>query len=387
MTQKMTPQNLSRLVMSYVAETISEEDSKILDQWRAANPGNEAMFLRLISAREFGRQYSSWKAVGRDRPLADMKARISRGRRVVTIISGIAAAIAVFFCGAFLGTRINHEKYARLVSDLARNETAIIHPGETKAILTTTSGDVIDVSNNIPVRVPSKESTGKFRKNRLDRENLNSLSIPRGGEFHITLEDGSEVWLNAQTTLKYPEIFSDTLRFVELVGEGYFKIAKDQSRPFIVKTGNQLVRVYGTEFNINSYDEDSQILTTLVDGSIALMSDEPNSAELMITPGHQAVFNKDDGDTFISQVNTEVVTSWRSGMFIFENQTLDKIMKQLSRWYDFDFSFLDDKSPGIVFRGRIHRYSSFGDVLEIIEQSGNLKLEVSGKTLYISQIK
>lgn len=373
--------------MSYVAETISEEDSKVLDQWRKASPGNEAMFLRLTSAQEFDKQYSSWKAVATDRPLADMKARISRGKRAVVIISGIAAAIAIFACGAFLGTRFNDEKYSKLVSELNRNETSFIHPGETKAILTTASGDVINVSKCSPVTVASNGLSGKSRKGKQDRENLNSLSIPRGGEFHITLEDGSEVWLNAQTTLKYPEAFSDTLRFVELVGEGYFKIEKDPSRPFIVKTGNQLVRVYGTEFNINSYDEDSQILTTLVNGSIALMPDEPNTAELMITPGHQAIFNKVDGNTIISQVNTEVVTSWRNGMFIFENQTLDKIMKQLSRWYDFDFSFLDNKAPEIVFRGRIPRYSSFGDVLEIIEQSGNLKLEVNGKTLYISQTK
>ena len=145
------------------------------------------------------------------------------------------------------------------------------------------------------------------------------------------------------------------------------------------------LQVHGTEFNVMSYAEDQFVYTTLVEGSISICPDNSNPSELILTPGHQAVFAKADCSTSVQRVKTEVVTSWRNGMFVFEDQTLDRIMRQLSRWYDFTYAFSGDDVASTVFMGRMPRYGTFGEVLDILERSGNLSFRVSGKQIMISR--
>ena len=166
-------------------------------------------------------------------------------------------------------------------------------------------------------------------------------------------------------------------------GEAYFKIAKDEERPFYVETGKQLVQVYGTEFNIRSYNEDENIYTTLVNGSIALSKTDDKSGRLMLTPGHQVLFNKENKITSVRSVDTEVITSWRHGRFVFEEQKLEQIMIELSRWYSFDFIFESDNLRQIVFMGSIPRYSDFSTTLAILEKSGGIRFKVDGEIVTI----
>ena len=181
--------------------------------------------------------------------------------------------------------------------------------------------------------IPNKEE---------DRIALNNLEIPRGGEFHIILEDSTEVWLNAESSLKYPEYFTESSREVEISGEAYFKVAKDAKRPFYVKSAGNRIKVYGTEFNISSYADEECVYTTLVKGSISLQPQNSNDAELFLTPGHQAIFAKADSSTSITTIKTDVITSWKDGMFVFEDKTLAQIMKSLARWYDFSYEFANE---------------------------------------------
>jgi ferric-dicitrate binding protein FerR (iron transport regulator) len=165
---------------------------------------------------------------------------------------------------------------------------------------------------------------------------------------------------------------------VKVEGEAYFKVAKNEKRPFFVETAGQMVRVYGTEFNINSYGENKSVYTTLVNGKISLYPIESPKAELILTPGNQAIFSKRDASTSVHRVDPEVMTSWRNGKFVFEEQTLEQIMQTLSRWYDFTFEFKNNSIAATEFAGSMSRYSNFNDVLKILEQSGNLKFKVSG---------
>ena len=198
------------------------------------------------------------------------------------------------------------------------------------------------------------------------------------------MEDSTEVWLNAESSLKYPEYFTDSSREVEISGEAYFKVAKDAKRPFYVKSAGNRIKVYGTEFNISSYADEECVYTTLVKGSISLQPQNSNDAELFLTPGHQAIFAKADCSTSITTIKTDVITSWKDGMFVFEDKTLAQIMKSLARWYDFSYEFANEKVANTVFMGRIPRYGKFGDVLEILEKSGNLRFAADGKRIIIS---
>lgn len=200
----------------------------------------------------------------------------------------------------------------------------------------------------------------------------------------MELEDGSEVWLNSASQLVYPEHFASAERRVKVKGEAYFKVAKDSERPFYVETDGQLVRVYGTQFNVRSYNEDSDVKTTLVEGSIALSKMSGNGGEVLLTPGHQSSFKKSSEVLSVHSVDTDVVTCWRNGKFVFENQDLESIMQDLSRWYNFDYSFANAKLKKIVFMGSIPRYAEFSTALAIIEKSGGIKFKVTGNKVEIN---
>jgi ferric-dicitrate binding protein FerR (iron transport regulator) len=213
---------------------------------------------------------------------------------------------------------------------------------------------------------------------------MNNLATPRGGEFKVTLEDGTEVWLNAETTLRYPDTFDGNERRVEVSGEAYFKVAHDSSKPFYVVSGKQEVRVYGTEFNIHAYPDEADIYTSLVTGSISLKPVVGNGSELMLTPGHQAVFSNADASAKVRTVDTDIVTSWRSGTFVFEGQNLDQIMKTLSRWYNFEYEFTDRSLAHTEFMGSIPRYGNFGEVIEIFNRMGGISLHQYGHKVIVS---
>ena len=144
------------------------------------------------------------------------------------------------------------------------------------------------------------------------------------------------------------------------------------------------VRVYGTEFNIHAYTEDKQIYTTLGSGSIAMQPLDGSKAELVLTPGHQAIFHKKDFSTSIRSVDTQAATSWHTGRFSFEEQTLAQIMRTLARWYKFDYTFEDERLADIVFKGSAPRYANLSEVLSILEKSGGIKFGVKEEKIIIS---
>ena len=377
--------------MRRISGTIGEEEAKLLDDWRNADPVNEATYRRLLDSTFLEREWRRMKSVDVARPLADMQAKIRRGntRRLVNVwkYAGIAAAVVIgFIVGGVVFFR--HDPQLPLtVEGTGERETALyasqIHPGETKATLTTDDGQVI----NLGADAAGNEKAMKKRRERekpVGVPRLNHLATPRGGEFEITLEDGTKVWLNAESQLSYPDTFRSDERRVILKGEAYFRVARNEEKPFYVESDGQLVRVYGTEFNIRTYEEDAAVYTTLISGSVALQAAGKLNAELFLTPGRQAVFDKKEASAFVRTVDTEVVTGWRRGLFVFEEQNLGQIMAALARWYNFDYEFTDNVLSETVFMGSVPRYGDFNEVLEILEKSGGVKFRMNGKTVTVS---
>ncbi|RGV19852.1 FecR family protein [Odoribacter splanchnicus] len=384
-------EEIARLILRRISGTIGEEEAKLLDDWRNADPVNEATYRRLLDSTFLEREWRRMKSVDVARPLADMQAKIRRGntRRLVNVwkYAGIAAAVVIgFIVGGVVFFR--HDPQLPLtVEGTGERETALyasqIHPGETKATLTTDDGQVI----NLGADAAGNEKAMKKRRERekpVGVPRLNHLATPRGGEFEITLEDGTKVWLNAESQLSYPDTFRSDERRVILKGEAYFRVARNEEKPFYVESDGQLVRVYGTEFNIRTYEEDAAVYTTLISGSVALQAAGKLNAELFLTPGRQAVFDKKEASAFVRTVDTEVVTGWRRGLFVFEEQNLGQIMAALARWYNFDYEFTDNVLSETVFMGSVPRYGDFNEVLEILEKSGGVKFRMNGKTVTVS---
>lgn len=293
-------------------------------------------------------------------------------------MTAAAAAVVILIVGALYITRgywleSNHVTHPQLT---AQTE---IKPGSTQAILTLDDGRKISLgadeqANETAIQEATNEKS----------VTANCISTPRGGEFKVTLEDGTEVWLNAASRLRYPETFNGNERRVELDGEAYFKVAKNNMKPFYVVSGGQEVRVYGTEFNIHAYSDESKIYTTLVSGSISLRPITMQKSELMLTPGHQAVFDKTTSAASVHREDVEMVTGWRNGVFVFENQDMRQIMRTLSRWYNFDYEFTDQHVANVEFMGSVPRYGSFQEVVAIFDKVGGIRITQQGNKVIVS---
>lgn len=302
-------------------------------------------------------------------------------RRLLWQVSS-AAAVLLFITSTLLYLNTRPDV---VLSEKQETEmyAAQIRPGETKAVLMLNNGVELELGAD---QEKNQVAIQQIRTVSKKEKILNNLTTPRGGEFKITLEDGTQVWLNAESQLIYPDTFSANERRVILKGEAYFEVVKDEQKPFYVESNGQVVRVYGTEFNVRSYEEDADIYTTLVSGRVSLQSMNGNEAELILTPGKQAVFDKRQRSTSVRPVDTQVVTSWRRGMFVFEEQNLEQIMRDLSRWYNFSYEFKDTSLRETVFMGSVPRYGDFNEILEILEKSGGVKFRVKDRVVIISAL-
>lgn len=208
---------------------------------------------------------------------------------------------------------------------------------------------------------------------------FNTISTPRGGQYQINLPDGSRVWLNAASSLKYPVAFNGNERLVELRGEAYFDITHDQTKPFRVKSGTQVVEVFGTEFNINSYENEPVIKTTLLSGSVKVLQ-VLNNSSAFLKPGQQSN-TSNNGLLTLSQADVSQVIAWKNGNFLFNDMDLLNIMRQLERWYDVDVDY--SNIPETHYNGNISRNVNLSRVLKMLEVTGQVKFKIEGKKIRV----
>jgi transmembrane sensor len=381
--------NISRLIERQILGNITKEESTQLENWRKESEANEGMYNKTVDETFLRIECQRRKLVNSERAKQDMLHRLGENdtrhhqwlifkSSAITTISIAAVWAVIFFVLPHLS---NNGIQADKVRKFAQVEA--IKAGTTKATLTLADGSKVSLGSNTSHNAEVIKIA--HRQEGIPQQNNNILSTPRGGEFKVTLEDGTVVWLNAQSQLYYPESFEGNERRVKLVGEAFFEVAKNPDKPFYVETDKQIVRVYGTKFNICSYADDPVAYTTLLSGSISLKLNMGNNSEVMLTPGHQALFERTTSAVNIHAVDAESVTSWRNGRFVFDDQSLDQIMRTLSRWYDFTYEFRNKSLKSTIFMGGISRYSDFGAVIETLEKCGNnIKFSISGHHVLIS---
>lgn len=220
---------------------------------------------------------------------------------------------------------------------------------------------------------------------------LNCVTTPKGGQYHIALPDGTNVWVNAGSSLRFPSSFADMPeRRVELTGEAYFEVAqiktvfgmqkRARKMPFIVKTDRQEVTVLGTHFNINSYADEPNIRTTLLEGSVKVSSAR---GDAILKPGQQAV--NDNAALKVSNVDTEMAVAWKNGEFMFRNESLKSIMRQIGRWYNVEVSFEDEQIGKAVLGGTITKYTNLSKVLCVLENTGSARFKVTGNKVIVTR--
>ena len=371
--------------------TLTGGEQLMLEQWIAENPeARQNMADSLEDLEHIAADYRLRQMINTRRPKEEMERRLGLPtsslpqpeRHSFTPIlkwSGAAVIAAAVTIGAIFLLRTPSVTPGSQA--IAQNDQPTplrienLSPGSTQAIVTTPTGDTLHVTEHTPV-TPTLANV-------VDAGPL-QIDVPRGGEFVVTLEDSTRVWLNSESRLTYPAHFSASSRRVELTGEAFFEVKHNPDVPFIVESANQRVRVYGTEFNIRAYPEDDAVYTTLSSGSISL-TPSSGSGEIFLSPGKQTIFTKATSEAKVRQVDIDRVTGWRHGRFVFEEQTLRQIMRDLARWYNFEYEFADDEAAETIFMGSIPRYSNFKTAIAILEKSGGLAFEVKENRILISR--
>ncbi len=296
----------------------------------------------------------------------------------------IVAAASILLFVSFGTYFLLHKK---IQQQYANESAAKIKPGQNKAILTLANGSQLVLSgvNNGKIAVQgniiiNKTASGQVVYTVADEAPatsvFNTISTPRGGQYRLTLSDGTNIWLNAASSIKYPTTFTGKDRLVELTGEAYFEVAHNKAMPFRVKTSTQVVEVLGTHFNINAYGDESFTKTTLLEGSVKVTH---NNEEKILIPGEQSSLNS---NTFnVAEANVKEVVAWKNGYFRFNNASLPVILRQFSRWYDIAIVY-DQSMNNQYFNGKITRSADLYRVLQILEKGG-IRYKVEGRQLTI----
>lgn len=380
---------ISHLIYRRLLGTITPEENAELERWLGECEENRRFFDSLTDPRELSDAWMVHRVTSPLRPALDMERRIRElhQRRTMRRFAAAAAVVLLAVIGSvwyFTGDRtlVNPDLH-KIPQAVARLTIDDITAGTTRATVTNSSGQTIVLSDDESGQDGTALFVSSGNRQPEEPEQL-CLDVPRGGEFKIVLEDSTEVWLNSESTLRYPETFSSEERRVAVTGEAYFHVRKDASRPFYVESQGQTIRVYGTSFNVRAYHDEKATYTTLESGSISL-SDGSISGEVFLSQGHQAILDHESDKITMTVVDPAVVTSWRHGRFVFEDQPLERIMLDLSRWYDFQYEFADESLRSRVFMGSIPRYSDFRTAIQILENCGGIHFKlISDKKILIS---
>ncbi|SEN32863.1 FecR family protein [bacterium A37T11] len=320
----------------------------------------------------------------------------SHGMRVM-LYGAIAASLAIVLAFAlYLYRPIVSSKKA---DSEVRHD---INHGSNKAVLTLADGTKVDLSpekegvlmkgdeltyeDGTPIMPAAEQQTADV---------WYTMTTPNGGQYQLTLPDGSKVWLNAGTTITYPSVFNGESRLVELQGEAYFSVKpgvnKNRKRiPFIVRSAKQEVSVLGTEFNVASYANERNCTTTLVDGSVKVKMRDPSTTDspldkgegTLLKPGTSSILH--NRQLRVENANLDAVMGWKNGDFVFVNEDINSIMRKVERWYDVQVMCKDNMWKGLTFSGQISRKKSLTEVLEVLQLSKNFRYEIKDKTLFIS---
>jgi len=312
-------------------------------------------------------------------------------KKLTAIRYWAAAAVLILVASVSL-ILLTHKKTAEsLVKNNREHNQSTILPGSNKAILTLSNGSKINLDNSTKGKLTQQGSTtiNKLKNGQLVYSVNNSSSsspllyntatTPKGGQYEVVLSDGTRVWLNAASSLKYPVTFSGKERHVELTGEAYFEVAKNKNMPFSVAVKGTSIEVLGTHFNVMAYDDENSLVTTLLEGSVKLKN---NRAEALLKPGQKAVLGTGRTVYQISEANTDEAVAWKNGYFMFDNENIQSIMKKVARWYDVDVSYTGGTRE-LNFGGTVSRFSDITELLKTLEITGTIHFKIEGRKITV----
>ncbi len=385
----------SQFILKYLRGELSIAEKNELDTWLESNDNNRTLFEELTNEVLLKKELQFFDSLKVDAAWQKIEAQGKKPAKIVSMKTNRRwwyAAAAVLLLGGFLTYRFAFQEPNKSpIVNKTIPEKNDVAPGGNKAVLTLADGSTIILDNASNGNLAEQGNTKviKLDDGQLAYNNAgigsevvyNTVSTPRGGQYQLVLADGSKVWLNAASTLRFPTSFVGKERKVELEGEGYFEVAKNAAMPFKVDVdGKGEVEVLGTHFNINSYSNEPAINTTLIEGSVKVTGNLSGKTQ-NLNPGEQARINAAGQVTLNRNINVDEIIAWKEGNFNFNSAGIEYIMRNVSRWYDLDVVYQGVPSKE-TFSGIVSRNSNLSEVLMIMKQAG-IKFKIEGKKITV----
>ena len=396
MSEKMSQKEknifqLARIIAASLKGNANDEEQRTLREWLSVSTRNKKIYDEFKDGKRLEQkivesQQINWK--NDYQHFITKRQRTRKNRRMKTIIRYAAIlTLPIVAAGIFLLQKNDRQTIVSI--------SEVIKPGEHKAVLITGGGERITLSdstlspiqeqNGMIVNVTNNKVSYILPEDSLCTQGspiFNTLQIPRGGEYFLTLADGTEVWLNAETEIRYPVQFTGDKRVVYLDGEAYFTVAPDKNKPFTVVSTHASVSVLGTQFNFRAYPDERDVQTTLVSGSV-IMQSEKYKQQIKLVPGVQGVLEKNSAKLMKQEVNTYLYTAWKDGRFAFRDARLEDLFNILARWYDLSVFYQSPEAKDIRFTGDLNKTDDFKSILKIIEQNERVIFTVNQRTVFI----
>ncbi len=383
--------NIDKVVNLLIAERdrqLSNNEQKLLQAWLEEDEGNKKLYEALTDESKIPEKIRSLSAYDKKAAFQEFKkfAAKKKARSISLNVLKYAAILIPFLFATWL---ILHQ--VNNTSTEIQSAESEIAAGSSKAILKLADGSVVNLEeekdtiaelDGTVVRNSSEEIVYEAGQNiRKNKIQYNEIEIPRGGEYQLSLSDGTKVWLNSETTIRFPVAFAKASREVYLLnGEAFFDVTENKNSPFIVHTDKIDVNVLGTSFNVRAYTDEKELTTTLVTGKL-LITEEESKAEYTITPNEQASLSGSGMN--IREVDVSRYIAWKNGRILFETNTLEEIFNDLGRWYNIEVAFENPSASDLRFSIDVERYDNLSEILEILELTQKVSFSIVEDTLKI----
>ncbi len=382
---------ISKLITKEIIGEITSEEAAIIQEWLGRSTDNRKLYESIkrgerraerddyVDKLDIDHAWEKLKS-GLIRTKNDSRLRIDWISRVAAVLIIGLLASAVYFISR------NKQKPSVQLAQTA------LSPGSSKAILLLDDGkqvyleevendSILEVDGTLITNIPGQLSYVGSKSNELEPI-YNEVKVPRGGEYRITLSDGTKVWLNSESQIKYPVNFDDKVRKVWVEGEVYFDVEPDKNRPFVTEVRDVEIEVLGTEFNVEAYGETNMVSTTLVEGSVKLTKD---LEEIIIMPNQQAVIFDNKKKFLVSNVDARAYALWKEGIIFCEGERLEVVMNKLARWYDANLFYMNPSLKNKRFSIEVKRYQNIESVLDILSATNKVRFEVHQNNITIME--
>ncbi|WP_298734210.1 FecR family protein [uncultured Chitinophaga sp.] len=387
MTIPPNRERLQHLARKYLKGTLTVSEQREFDEWFAGEDTDEIIFDIGLTPLEH-RQLM----LARIHSQAGIVQPEAKQRRLWPRIAAAASVVLICSIGAYWVFQGKPDQQPASQAAQVVQTIQDVAPGGNKAVLTLANGEKVQLNgskNGLLAKQGGvaiiKRADGQLHYNddpaaAANGDLFNTVETPRGGKYELTLADGTIAVLDAASSIRYPVAFNGNERSVQITGQVYFEVVHDEHKPFKVSVKGQVVEDLGTIFNINAYDDEPVIKTTLAEGSIGLKT---ATQYLVLKPGQQAIHTPGSPATKVLTVDVEEALAWKNDNFLFNNEPLESVMRKIARWYDVDIQYQEGFKPRESYLGGLTRYSNVSEVLRVLEITGEVRFKIEGKTIKV----